>query len=119
MEVSGNALYERMTDVSDAMNKLNSAMARNTTTTTKILQNCKQFWQGNPGYSKMKAISDASNRCGVQMPQETSVSHVQRLHSQLQLIWQERFTKKVHKSEIQIVETILVSNCTENYGKNS
>jgi len=55
------------------------------------------------------------------MPQETRVSHVQRLHSQLQLMWEERLIKRGggHKSEIQPVETVLLINCAENYGKDS
>lgn len=82
-----------MTAVSNAMNKLNSAMAR-IATTTKNPVKLQAVLTRNPGYSKLKAISDASNRCDVRMPQETRVSHVQSLYSQLQLMWIERFTKK-------------------------
>jgi hypothetical protein len=90
MEVSGNVLCE-MSAVSDAMNKLNSAMERIAKLNPVKLH---AVLARTPGYSKLKAISDASNRCDVQMPQETRVSHVQRLHSTLQLMWKDRFTKK-------------------------
>jgi hypothetical protein len=87
----------------------------------KISVKLEAFLPRNPGYSKLKAISDINNQCIDKVSQESHVSYVAvfRFAHITRPDVKRTLYEKRHKSEIQNVETILVTCCAKSYGRDT